>query len=165
IPILLGASYFKSGIDAQFSDTTMNVAWGTLTKIPAGTYTVARLTISNDAAGSIVGRVGGTGDSPTSTEPLNPRYFGSAVPLPAAQGVISGRLYWDRDLQGSGQALSGTAYLDINNNGSQDAGEPTASTVGSAAIYTFVNLAAGTYTVRQVPIGAFHISAPASGAY
>jgi hypothetical protein len=41
-----------------------------------------------------------------------------------------------------------TVYLDMNNNGVMDPGEPTATT-GPDGHYQFTDLAAGTYTVRQ----------------
>jgi hypothetical protein len=46
--------------------------------------------------------------------------------------------------------LSGwTVYLDTNGNGTLDSGEPTAVS-GSNGYYAFTDLAAGTYTVREV---------------
>ncbi|NEP02315.1 MAG: VWA domain-containing protein [Symploca sp. SIO2E9] len=55
-----------------------------------------------------------------------------------------------------------TIYLDSNNNGSLDAGEP--STVTDAkGFYQFEDLAAGTYVVREVVDPSFTQTAPASG--
>jgi hypothetical protein len=57
-----------------------------------------------------------------------------------------------------------TVYLDTNNNGVLDSGEPHTLT-DAQGNYTFGNLAAGTYTVREVlPTGAT-LTAPAAGSY
>ncbi|MEK7547005.1 MAG: SdrD B-like domain-containing protein [Patescibacteria group bacterium] len=69
-------------------------------------------------------------------------------------GQISGKKYNDLDQNGEDDAgepgLSGwTIYLDTNNNGALDGGEPT-QTTASGGGYTFSNLGPGTYHVREV---------------
>ncbi|NET07642.1 MAG: hypothetical protein F6K16_23660 [Symploca sp. SIO2B6] len=57
-----------------------------------------------------------------------------------------------------------TIYLDSNNNGSLDAGEP--STVTDAkGFYQFEDLAAGTYVVREVVDPSFTQTAPTGGSF
>ncbi len=69
-------------------------------------------------------------------------------------GSISGRL-WD-DVDGDGEADSGEngivgqqIYIDLNNNGSKDSGEPVQST-DATGNYTFNNIGSGVFTVRLV---------------
>ena len=70
--------------------------------------------------------------------------------LKASTG-IRGVVYDDTDSNGNpaaGLPVGGAmAYLDTNDNGVRDAGEPTAVTDAGGA-YSFAGLAAGTYTVR-----------------
>src|SRR5262249_11235431 len=68
--------------------------------------------------------------------------------------TISGFVFNDINRNGSRDGsepglLNVTVYLDNNNNGVLDAGEPTASTDGNG-FFTFSNLATGTFRVRQV---------------
>lgn len=69
-----------------------------------------------------------------------------------------------------------TIYIDLNNNGQLDAGEPTTltrqddpttTTVDELGTYQFTQLAAGTYTVREVVLSGFQQTLPggASRAY
>ncbi len=72
-------------------------------------------------------------------------------------GTISGVVFRDYNLDGQQESaepgLAGqTLYLDLNNNGVFDAGEPTATTDANGA-YSFSGLAPGSYTVRQVAFG------------
>jgi hypothetical protein len=66
---------------------------------------------------------------------------------------------------GAEAALAGrTVFLDANNNGALDAGEPARTTDGAGA-YRFGALLPGTYTVRQVVPAGWAATAPAAGAY
>ena len=76
----------------------------------------------------------------------------------AVTGSISGQTFEDRNDNGTIEAsdvpLNGvTVYLDTNNNGTMDSGEPSAVSAGSGN-YSIVGLSAGTYHVREiVPTG------------
>ncbi len=78
--------------------------------------------------------------------------FGSYATL-AVGGVISGQIFEDRDSDDSHDLsepydVGKTVYLDLNNNNTLDAGEPSTITdaIGS---YIFTGLADGSYFVRQ----------------
>lgn len=84
-------------------------------------------------------------------------------------GAINGLVYRDYDLSGELAAndskLAGrTVFLDLNNNGILDAGEPSSFTDASGA-YSFTSLAAGNFVVRQVLWGGDLLSAPPSGSF
>ncbi len=82
----------------------------------------------------------------------------------AAEYSISGAAFFDANHDGTRNVgelgLSGiSVYLDINNNGSLDAGEPTTTTssdlfytpsINEAGNFSFTHLARGTYTLREV---------------
>jgi VCBS repeat-containing protein len=72
--ILLG-SYQPGSQTPIFTDTQVNASWGDITRTGAGTFTVARLTISKDAIGTAQGRVGNI------TQPNDPTYYDSILPL------------------------------------------------------------------------------------
>lgn len=92
--------------------------------------------------------------------------FGNHYRGPGGQDldVIAGRLFVDPNgngIQDEGEAglVDRTVYLDINDNGQRDAGEPQTTTVdddpnttdeNEAGDYLFSGLAAGVYTVRAV---------------
>ncbi len=66
---------------------------------------------------------------------------------------ISGRKFEDENGDGSGTGDLGlggwTIFLDANNNGALDAGEPNTTTAADGS-YSFTNLGPGTYRVREV---------------
>ena len=71
---------------------------------------------------------------------------------PATTGSISGTLFHDFNADGVKQstepALAGrTVYIDVNNTGSFQTGDPTDTTLSTGG-YTFSNLAPGPYTLR-----------------
>ncbi len=80
-------------------------------------------------------------------------------------GSISGTEYLD--VTGNGASaddtpLSGVnVFLDTNNNGAWNTGEPTATTLANGS-YTFANLPAGSYVVRQVTPTGYIRTAPAT---
>jgi len=87
----------------------------------------------------------------------------------ASVGSISGTKVWDVNADGALDAaeprLAGfTVYADLNNNGQLDVGEPSAVT-SSTGQYTLVNLAPGSYTVRQVADPLWRITAPSGGSH
>lgn len=73
-------------------------------------------------------------------------------------GAIDGTL-----LSNTGTPLSGRqVFLDTNDNGVFDSGEPTTTTVSSGD-YSFTGLAAGTYHVVQVPNAGDTVTTPSTG--
>lgn len=150
---------FKGGAGAAIiNNNTVDISWGDLVTTAAGTYTIARLTVTNDAVGSLNGRVGQF-DAPTS-----PISFDSSVPLGTSGGQITGYVWNDLDADAgkdSGEVNIGGShiYIDANNNGKQDTGEASvkARTNGN---YTFSGLSAGTYRLRINPISGFRRSGP-----
>jgi uncharacterized membrane protein len=79
---------------------------------------------------------------------------GIVVPVAPTSSIIIGMKFNDLNGDGTKQAgdpgLSGfTVFLDANNNGVLDAGE-TFTTTDANGNYSFVNLAPGTYRVREV---------------
>ncbi|HMN42668.1 MAG TPA: SdrD B-like domain-containing protein [Phycisphaerales bacterium] len=94
---------------------------------------------------------------------------GSYGPINAAPGSISGFKY--NDLTGNGitgddTPLSGVLiYIDSNNNGSVDPGEPTTSTAPDGS-YSFTGLTPGTYVVRELaPVGSLRTVPGGDGSY
>ncbi len=85
-------------------------------------------------------------------------------------GEIRGTKYEDRDgdgilKDGDNHRLGGvTIYLDLNNNGQLDSGEPSTVT-NKYGDYRFASLPAGTYTVREVVQPGWKQTYPASGSY
>src|SRR5262249_5491453 len=69
-------------------------------------------------------------------------------------------------LQGPDEpALAGwTVYLDLNQSGRLDAGEPFVVT-GASGTYSFANLAPGAYTVAELPQAGWGQTLPGSGPY
>jgi hypothetical protein len=143
---------------ATINSTAFHVAWGDLVHTSPGTYTIARFTLSLDAKGQILGRIG------TVDDPNNPTNFGSGVPLRTDGGSISGFVFNDVNANGSQEAgepryAGAHLLLDLNNNGHFDTGEPTVKTRSNGA-YTFTGLAAGSYRVRINPNAGFRRTGP-----
>jgi uncharacterized delta-60 repeat protein len=86
----------------------------------------------------------------------------------ASLGTITGTAFADTNgngvHDGGDSALAGeTVYLDLNQNGKLDAGEPTATT-DSNGNYTFSNVPPGTYTVGQAaPTGSLPTAPTTTG--
>ncbi|HMP08657.1 MAG TPA: SdrD B-like domain-containing protein, partial [Lacipirellulaceae bacterium] len=102
-------------------------------------------------------------------------YGGEAQALPAANGTAEIRGFKWRDDDGNGKwdvgevGLPGvTIYLDLNDNGQLDDGEPAAVTAvddpttpsNEAGAYAFTGLEAGSYIVREVLPGGYVQTAP-----
>jgi hypothetical protein len=84
-------------------------------------------------------------------------------------GEIYGVKYEDKNGNGildpGEPRLSGwTIYLDINNNGRRDGGEPSSVTDRNGE-YEFLDLTAGTYTVREVVKSGWITTKPTAGEY
>ena len=91
--------------------------------------------------------------------------FGSYVAFFPA--TISGAVFLDSNGNGIKDAgesniFGRTVYLDLNNNGLLDSGEP--SVVSNANGFSFSNLSAGTYVVRQVVAAGYLQTLPAGNA-
>jgi len=121
-------------------------------------YTTASLAVGNH---TIVAVYSGDGNFSGSSSPgLMQTVNGSG--LVSIAGTI------DVDSNGSGVYQTGdagipgvTVYLDANNNGQLDAGEISVET-DAGGDYTFGNLAAGTYTVREVAPDGYVQTSPAA---
>jgi subtilisin family serine protease len=73
----------------------------------------------------------------------------------SGRGTITGTVYHDANgdtikESTEKQALVATVFLDLNNNAALDAGEPTALSNKRSGVFTFANVAPGTYAVRQI---------------
>src|SRR6185437_16213012 len=85
-------------------------------------------------------------------------------------GSISGTVFNDGNHDGSfdsgDTALSARkVFIDVNNNGKLDSGD-ISTTTNSSGVYTFSNLAAGTYTVRRADTpGGYSYTEPVAGFY
>jgi len=101
-----------------------------------------------------------------------PSVMGVSSPLSvgsgdAGFGSIVGRVFYDANddgLMGNGEGgLTGvTIYLDTNDNGQFDSGEPSVTTDANG-VYTFSNVPAGAYVVRQVVPPGDAYTTPAGG--
>jgi protocatechuate 3,4-dioxygenase beta subunit len=98
-----------------------------------------------------------SGDNATNKDFANTQY-----------GGISGTKY--KDLTGNGLTsddtpLAGTTiYIDLNNNGSLNAGEPFTTTAADGS-YSFGNLLPGTYVIREISPAGYFRTAPAADSY
>lgn len=102
---------------------------------------------------------------------LEPALAGVPATAPTtATGSISGEVYTDSN--GDGKLDDGetglpgvTVYLDTNNSGKLVSGDPSIVT-GSSGTFTFSNLPAGTYHLREVlPPEWYKLTQPSSGVY
>jgi hypothetical protein len=146
--ILLGRSTYPttSQGDPIFNNKTIDVAWGDL-NTATGTFTIARFTVTKDAAGTIIGRIVDDMNS-------NGLPFSSSFPLYAGGASITGYAY--NDLNGNGSYNTGESfvanvlvYIDKNSNGHFDTGEANTRTASNGT-YRFSKLPGGTYRVRAV---------------
>src|SRR5439155_7496821 len=100
-PAILGRSYLSAGAgDPVFSSTQVDVAWGDLINTGAGTFTIARLTMSSGATGTVQGRVASI------SRPNNPSLFSFNL----SGGTTTG-------------SIGGVVYNDANGNTVRDSGE------------------------------------------
>ena len=166
IPIVLGEFNPATRNGGVFKPKETNVAWGSLTDTGTGTFTVARLTVSNDATGTIVGDMGSSETDPNHLKPYSFTLSGGNVG--GSLSSISGHVFNDTNGNGVDDGGGGLAnwkvYLDKNNNGSFDSGEKFRLTDANGD-YTFDQLTPGTYYVRQtVPTG-YRRTAPSKTSY
>jgi subtilase family serine protease len=103
---------------------------------------------------------------------LEPALSGVSATAPvttSSTASISGEIYLDTNgnakLDSGESAFSGIKiYLDMNDNGVLDSGEYS-MTVGSSGTYTFGDLPAGTYHIREVVPSGYQLTNPTSGVY
>jgi len=159
-PIILG-SYSPGSNQAVMTSKELNIVWGDFGNTGAGTFTIARLTMSNGAVGTLEGRVGNPQD------PNNPKYFSYSVPV---GNQISGTVWNDSDFNGKIDSNeSGISnwqvYIDKDNDGRLDSNEMSVRT-NSQGVYFFRGLADGTYKVRQTSQSGYRRTYPvSSGVY
>jgi uncharacterized repeat protein (TIGR03803 family) len=160
-----GTFYFigDGGLGVFSITTTTNAGSKTFSNVTPGTYHVSEFvalgwTKTGSDCSSVTVTAGGTSTC-TVVNSKNPKL-----------GEIRGTKYEDRD--GDGKLIDGdhhrlwgwTIYLDTNNNGRLDSGEPSTVT-DFFGDYRFKNLPAGSYHVREVQKSGWIQTYPASGKY
>ena len=152
-----------SGEVNTITDASGNYTFSTLA---AGTYRVAEILPSGN---TLTAPVAGFYDvALAASQAVTGKDFADHKPV-ATTGTLSGDVYVDANNNGlddPGETyLSGIkVYIDANHNGLFDAGE-TFATSTAAGTYTFTNLAAGTYRVREVVPSGYTLTQPAAGFY
>lgn len=163
-PTILGR---KEGSGAAvFSPTEVNAAWGDLADTGAGTFTIARLTMTANATGTITGNVFANSAAGT------PKAFSAvikAAPPPVTTGSITGYVYNDQNGNGGkGDAepkLGGwQVYIDANNNGKLNTGETSVKT-RSNGNFTFSDVNAGNHRLRITLKDGWKRTAPTNSSF
>jgi hypothetical protein len=131
------------------SATSTEIVIGNLAGLTAGTNLGVIVTVNGLTSGAAVQVATVTAADPTNSSISGVVFFDSN-----ASGVL------DPDETGVGGQ---TVYLDLNNNGVLDFGEPSAVTVNG--VFSFAGLTPGTFTVREVLLGGVIQTAPASGSF
>jgi len=156
-------------LDSGEKTTTSNAGGVyTFTGLAAGTYRVRRA--DTPAGYTTTTPVGGFVDVTLSAgQAVTGENFGAVLgTVNNNAGSISGTVFNDGNKNGALDAgdarLSARKmYIDANNNGKLDSGEKT-TTSNASGVYTFSNLAAGTYIIRRAdtPAG-YTTTTPAGG--
>lgn len=145
-----------------FSSNKVSVQWGDTTNTGAGTFTVARLTVTKSAVGTIAGDVFAT------SAPTTPIPFASSV---ASQvGTIQGNVF--NDLDGNGVKNSGDPnqsgwriFIDLDGDKVWDSNEQYVRS-DSHGNYKFSNLQNGTYRLCETLVDStWRHTTPANGVY
>lgn len=134
--------------------TRFNVVWATIGGTPADAndFTIARLTVRNDAVGSLYGEVSSIQDPNTSTKIVVSLPIGAqAVGL--ARGVVVDNLNRIQP--------NVTVFEDVDDNGVLDAGEATAIT-SSLGSFHFIQ-PPGTHRYRALAPSGFAVVSPTGG--
>jgi len=150
----------QTGQSATISSKLFSIAWGAINDPGTGTFTIARITLSNDAGGSVNGLTG------SFDQPGVLPHFSSSVPFTGAGASITG--YTWNDTNGDGGKNNGESnvgavqvYIDLNVNSRLDPGEPSVHS-RSNGNYTFKNLPAGAYRIRENTPPGFRRTLPGS---
>jgi hypothetical protein len=154
----------NNGLGAFSITTASGTGSDTFNGVTPGTYTIAETNIpkgwtqtDSDCATMVV--TAGGADACTITNTSN-----------KLLGEIRGTKYVDKNGDGTLKGgdhnrLAGvTIYLDLNNNGKLDSGEPSMVT-NKLGEYHFSNLPAGTYHVREVEQSGWIETMPVTGSY
>ncbi len=147
------------------SDGKYAIKYGTR-QVPAGTHEV-RVVLPSNFTSTDDDRTLTLGSQANATN-VNFTLL-HAAPEPATTGSVAGKLWNDTDadnvIDGSESGLSGhTVYLDLDNDSSRDANEPSAVTSGTGAYvinYDTTGTAPGTYALRQIIPGGWETTAVA----
>lgn len=138
---------------AEPSAVTASTGLAVFSNVPVGTYTARVVTPPSGYAVTKTPASFTLSKGTTATRSIG---FAAATPPPPSSGTstITGSVVNDLNRDGkwtSGEsAIAGrTVWLDLDNDGVIDSTEPKAVT-NSSGKYTFSNLAAGTYRLRQV---------------
>ena len=145
------------------STTTTEDGTFTLAEVPPGTYALravatSGLAVSQPGGGSYSVRV-------TPGGALIGQVFGIAT-----AGSISGTVYVDVNQDGVDDAEDAVApvgtevYLDVEHGGAQVSGDPTAATDSTGAFH-FADVAPGTYVLYPVVPAGYVLTQPTAGAY
>ncbi|HPM79952.1 MAG TPA: SdrD B-like domain-containing protein, partial [Candidatus Anammoximicrobium sp.] len=136
--------------------------------LPAGTYQITVNTATIVPTGLLPWvDPDGTRDSRTSVtvttgQSVTTADFGYAAPA-SISGVVFTDTNGDGSIAGEPATPGVTVYLDLDDNGALDPGEPT-QTTNSSGQYTFSNLLPGTYVVRELrPTGTNQTAPTANG--
>ena len=161
------------GVDdaGDVATTTAGDGTFTLSPVQVGTFPLRVVVPAGD---TLTAPAGGSETVTVTAEAVTAAAaFGIDVPAvttpTATTGTISGTAYVDANGDGADDAgdtprAGATIYLDANGNGVLDPGEVTATTAADGT-YAFTGLTPGAYTVRQlVPLG-YVATAPAAGSY
>jgi serine-aspartate repeat-containing protein C/D/E len=147
--------------------TTQTSGVYTFTMLAAGTYRVRQVLPSGQTL--TTPSTGYYDVTIASNSQITIKNFGDEAATTFVPGTISGTVFSDTNANGtqdSGEAglADATAYLDLNKDGTLDSGDPVAST-NAAGTYTFTNLVAGTYRVREELPAGETLTSPAAGYY
>lgn len=149
----------NNSLDAGERSATTNASGSfTITNISAGSYAI-RQVVPGDQYQTTPASGGAIWVTLAAGQNASGYVFGSATPQvttppPANTGQIRGKLFDDRDgdgTQDAGEAnlANRTVYIDADNDGQRDANEAAKKTKSNGT-YVFGELPAGSYVVRQV---------------
>jgi hypothetical protein len=158
-PTILGRSEGPGA--AIFSPSELNVAFGDLEDTGAGTFTVARITVSANAVGTLNGSLFSKAE-PGTKQP----FTFQIAPLTSE---IRGKVFNDVNANGRLDSTeSGLArwqvFLDANNNGRLDTNEVSVRT-NTRGDYVFTNPGNASHRVRVRVQDTFRRTAPSNGSY
>jgi uncharacterized protein (DUF2141 family) len=158
-PSVLGR---KEGAGAAvFSSREINVSFGDLESTGASTFTMARLTMSKNAAGTLAGSVF------LQSDPATPVTFSTTIKPPTP--VITGKVYNDTNANGKVDSTEGAmkrwqVFIDADNDGKLDGNEVSVRT-NNAGVYKFTNPGNRSHRIRVKVQDGFRRTVPSAGSY